>query len=178
GRRCLPHLLHVCARTRRPLGHVSVARPRSQGAQRRGRLVAAPRRVRPVLRNCGYDTPEREIAYGFRASFSAGLVQFLHHVSAALCYKRGADHPLVCVHVIHEHVDDMDADAWTDMAYRRGVVPGDVDRDDDGDDAAIFVAHASAIPPWSCQDTSNTPDPADCARGGGVLLGLDWLRNS
>ena len=49
GRRRLPHLFHLCARTGRPLGHVPVARPRAQGAQRDGRLVAPPRRVRQAL---------------------------------------------------------------------------------------------------------------------------------
>ncbi len=49
GRRRLPHLFHLCARTGRPLGHVPVARPRTQGAQRDGRLVAPPRRVRQAL---------------------------------------------------------------------------------------------------------------------------------
>ncbi len=41
-------LFRLRARTGRPLGHVSVARPRSEGAQRAGpqRLVASPRRVR------------------------------------------------------------------------------------------------------------------------------------
>src|SRR5437016_5042514 len=34
---------------KRPLGHVPVARPRTQGAQRDGRLVAPPRRVRQGL---------------------------------------------------------------------------------------------------------------------------------
>ena len=50
GRRRLPHLFRLCARTGRPLGHVPVARPRSQGAQRDGRLVAPPRRVRQALK--------------------------------------------------------------------------------------------------------------------------------
>ena len=36
GRRRLPHLFHLCARRGRPLGHVPVARPRAQGAQRDG----------------------------------------------------------------------------------------------------------------------------------------------
>ena len=45
-RRRLPHLFHLCARTGRPLGHAAVARPRTQGTQRDGRLVAPPRRVR------------------------------------------------------------------------------------------------------------------------------------
>jgi len=44
--RRLPHLFHLCARTGRPVGHVPVARPRAQGAQRDRRLVVAPRRVR------------------------------------------------------------------------------------------------------------------------------------
>ena len=43
GRRRLPHLFRLCARTGRPLGHVSMARPRPQGPQRDGRLVAPPR---------------------------------------------------------------------------------------------------------------------------------------
>src|ERR1700681_4809627 len=51
ARRRLPHLFHLCARTGRPLGHVPVARPRSQGAQRNGCLVASPRRVRQALSN-------------------------------------------------------------------------------------------------------------------------------
>src|SRR5262249_12935108 len=42
----LPHILHLCAGSRWSLGHVSVARSRSQRTQRNGRLVAAPRRVR------------------------------------------------------------------------------------------------------------------------------------
>ncbi len=33
GRRGLPHLFHLCARTGRPVGHVPVARPSPQGAQ-------------------------------------------------------------------------------------------------------------------------------------------------
>src|SRR5438093_83546 len=49
GRRRLPHLFHVCARTRRPLGHVPVAGPRAKGPQRDGHLVAPPRRVRQPL---------------------------------------------------------------------------------------------------------------------------------
>ena len=52
GRRRLPHLFHLCARTGRPLGHVPVARSRPQGAQRDGRLVAPPRRVRQTLSQC------------------------------------------------------------------------------------------------------------------------------
>lgn len=39
-------VFRLCARSGRPLGHVPVARPRPQGAQRDGRLVAPSRRVR------------------------------------------------------------------------------------------------------------------------------------
>src|SRR5882762_8618903 len=49
GRRRLPRLFRPCARTGRPLGHVSVARPPTEGAQRDGPLVAPPRRVRQAL---------------------------------------------------------------------------------------------------------------------------------
>ena len=49
GRRRLPHLFHLCARTGRPLGHVPVARPRPQGSQRGAPVVATPRRIRPGL---------------------------------------------------------------------------------------------------------------------------------
>jgi predicted dithiol-disulfide oxidoreductase (DUF899 family) len=47
----LPYLFRLCARTGWPVGHVSVARPGSQGAQRvRARLlVAPPRRIRQEL---------------------------------------------------------------------------------------------------------------------------------
>ena len=49
--RCRPsRLFGVCARTRRPVGHVPVARPRAAGPQRdRRALVAAARRVRPAV---------------------------------------------------------------------------------------------------------------------------------
>ncbi len=42
-------LFDLCARSGRLLGHVPVARPRPQGAQRDGCLVAPPRRVRQAL---------------------------------------------------------------------------------------------------------------------------------
>ena len=60
-RRRLPHLFHLCAWTGRPLGHVPVARPRPQGAQREGPLVAPPRRVRQrVTRAEGCDTDPQQ----------------------------------------------------------------------------------------------------------------------
>ena len=49
GRRRLSHLFHLCARTGRAMGHVPVARPRPQGAQRDGHMVPPPRRVRQAL---------------------------------------------------------------------------------------------------------------------------------
>src|SRR6267142_4736104 len=49
GRCRLPHLFRLCARTGRALGHVPVARPRAQGAQRDRHVVAPPRRVRQGL---------------------------------------------------------------------------------------------------------------------------------
>jgi hypothetical protein len=42
GRRRLPRLFYLCARAGQSLGRVSVARPRPQGTQRGGRLVAPP----------------------------------------------------------------------------------------------------------------------------------------
>jgi hypothetical protein len=46
----LPRLFRLRARPRRPVGRVSVARPRPQGPQRDSLLVASPRRVRQALR--------------------------------------------------------------------------------------------------------------------------------
>src|SRR5262249_51989288 len=50
GRRRLPYVFNLCARTGRPLGHVPVARPRTQRTQRDGDVVAPPRRVREAVR--------------------------------------------------------------------------------------------------------------------------------
>ena len=47
GRRRLSRLLDLRARPRRPVGRLSMARPRAEGPQRAGHLVAPPRRVRP-----------------------------------------------------------------------------------------------------------------------------------
>ena len=49
GWRRLPRLFHLCTRIGWPLGHVPMARPRAQGAQRDGHLVAPARRVRQTL---------------------------------------------------------------------------------------------------------------------------------
>ena len=48
-RRGLSHLFHLCARTGRAVGYLPVARPRAQGPQRGGHLVAPPRRIRQAL---------------------------------------------------------------------------------------------------------------------------------
>src|SRR5713101_7282800 len=81
--------------------------------------------------------------YGFRASFPASLSW---RISAALRCQRGGDDRLVRVHVGDgrdadarrlDDVDGVDADARTDVARRRGVVPRHVGRDDGGDDAAV-----------------------------------------
>src|SRR5258707_2521285 len=91
--------------------------------------------------------------HGFRASFPASL---LRRLSAALRCQRGGDDRLVRVHVGDgrdadarrlDDVDGVGADAPTDVARRRGVVPWHVGRDDGGDDAAIPGAHALALPP-------------------------------
>ena len=47
GRRGLPYLFGLRPRGGCPLEHLPVARPRPQGAQRNGLLVAAPRRIPP-----------------------------------------------------------------------------------------------------------------------------------
>ena len=64
GRRRLPHVLGVCARVGRALGHVPVARPRSEGTQRGGnQLVVSPsRRVRGRMTRTN---PRRERRRGF-----------------------------------------------------------------------------------------------------------------
>src|SRR5512132_4192008 len=81
--------------------------------------------------------------HGFRAIFPASL---LRRLGAALRRQRGGDDRLVRVHVGDgqdaddwrlDDVDGVDADARTDVARRRGVVPRHVGRDDGGDDAAV-----------------------------------------
>src|SRR6266852_3781403 len=72
--------------------------------------------------------------HGFRASFPASL---LRRLGAALRRQRGGDDRPVRVHVGDgrdadarrlDDVDGVDADARTDVARRRGVVPRRVDR--------------------------------------------------
>src|ERR1700730_3462360 len=121
--------------------------------------------------------------HGYRASFAASLLRCL---GAALRRQRGGDDRLVCVHVGDgrdadarrlDDVDGVDADARTDVARRRGVVPRHVGRDDGGDDAAIPGANAVALSPGRRQDRRDAPGLADVAGGRGVLLRVDRVRN-
>src|SRR4029077_16786961 len=76
-----------------------------------------------------------------------------------------------------DDVDGVDADAGPDVARRRRVLPPHVDRDDGGDDAAIAGPDAVALPPGRRQQRGDAPGPADGARGRGVLLRVDRVRN-
>src|ERR671918_1262198 len=87
---------------------------------------------------------------GFRSIFRAGVFRRL---GPALCRQRGGDDRLVRAHVGDGRdadarrlgdVDGVDADAWTDVARCRGVVPRHVGRDDGGDDAAVPGPHVVA----------------------------------
>src|SRR5438309_6472568 len=120
---------------------------------------------------------------GFRASVPADL---LRRLSAALRRQRGGDDRLVRVHVGEgrdadarrlDDGDGVEADARTDVARRRGVVPWHVGRDDGGDDAAVAGPDAVALPSGRWQDTRDALWPADRARGRGLLLRLDGVRN-
>ena len=93
-------------------------------------------------RNCGTGNIT---THGFRASFPASVFWLL---SAALRCQRGSNDRLVRVHIGDgrdadarrlDDVDGVDADARTDVARRRDVVPWHVGRDDGGDDAAVLV---------------------------------------
>src|SRR5229473_2040723 len=64
--------------------------------------------------------------------------------------------------------DEHDADVRTDMARRRGVVPGHVGRDDGRDDAAVAGPDALALPP-------GRPPPVDHTCRRGLLHRLDRL---
>src|SRR5437016_6632330 len=121
--------------------------------------------------------------HGFRASFPASL---LRRLGAALRCQRGGNDRLVHVHVCDgrdadarrlDDVDGVDADARTDVARRRGVVPWHVGRDDGGDDAAVAGPDAAALPPGRWQGRRDAPRSADGARGRGLLHRLDRVRN-
>src|SRR5436190_9542979 len=121
--------------------------------------------------------------HGFRASFPAS---FVWRLSAALRCQRGGNDRLVRVHVGDgrdadarrlDDVDGVDADARTDVARRRGVVPWHVGRDDGGDDAAVLGPDAVALPPGRRQTGRDAPQSAVRTRGCGLLLRLDRVRN-
>src|SRR5712664_2520936 len=116
---------------------------------------------------------------GFRASFPASL---LRRLGAALCRQRGGDDRLVRVHVGDgrdadarwlDDVDGVDADARTDVARRRGVVPCHVGRDDGRDDAAVLGPDAVALPPGGWQTRRDAPQSANRTRECRLLLRLD-----
>src|SRR3977135_4243069 len=122
----------------------------------------------------GAATTSTTSADGFRASFAASGCWRL---SAALRCQRGGDDRLVRVHVGDgrdadarrlDDVDGVDADARTDVARRRGVVPWHVGGDDGGDDAAVLGPNAMALPPGRWQARRDAPGSADRARGRGL----------
>ena len=128
---------------------------------------------------------EREISRWMASERTSERVFF--GVSALLFAASAArDDRLVHVHVGDgrdadarrlDDVDGVDADARTDVARRRGVVPRHVGRDDGGDDAAVAGANAAALPRGRRQDRRDAPRSADGARGRGLLLRLDRVRN-
>src|SRR5215831_6309283 len=113
----------------------------SGGAATTSTASAEPSRGSPI----GADLT----THGFRASL-------LRRLGAALRRQRRGDDRLVRIHVGDgrnadarrlDDVDGVDADARTDLARRRGVVPRHVGRDDGSDDAAILAANAVALSP-------------------------------
>src|SRR5216110_704745 len=126
-------------------------------ATRRGSGGAATTSTRRAERSRGCRWRNRGTrdltTHGFRAGFPASVSWRL---GAALRGQRGGDDRLVRVHVGDgrdedarrlDDVDGVDADAWADLARRRGLVPRHMGRDDGGDDAAIPGADALALPP-------------------------------
>src|SRR5713101_9494358 len=180
----------------------SIAPPR--GATRRASGGSATTSTTSAERSRGCRWRKRGTGglttHGFRAGFPASL---LRRLGAALRRQRGGDDRLVRVHVGDgryadarrlDDVDGVDADARTDVARRRGVVPWHVGRDDGGDDAAVLGPNAVALPPGRWQDSRlrqgygelrrssakarrDAPRSADRARGRGLLLRLDRVRN-
>src|SRR5438128_6081153 len=133
--------------------------------------------------SCRYRRTGDLTTHGFRASFPASL---FWRLSAALRCHRGGNDRLVRVHVGDgrdadarrlDDVDDVDADARTDVARRRGVVPWHVGGDDGGDDAAVPDPDGLALPPGRWQARRNAPRSADRAGGRGLLPRLDRVRN-
>jgi hypothetical protein len=110
------------------------------------------------------------------ANFGASLVR---RPGAALRRQRGGDDRLARVHVGDgrdadarrpAEVDGANADARTDVARGRGVVPLHVGRDDDGDDAAILGADAVALPESRRQDRRDALGRPTALAGVGYLF--------
>src|SRR5437762_13770487 len=133
--------------------------------------------------SCRYGRTGDLTTHGVRASFPAS---FVWRLSAALRCQRGGNDRLVRVHVGDgrdadarrlDDVDGVDADARTDVARRRGVVPWHVGRDDGDDDAAVLGPDAVALPSGRWLDRRDAPRSAYRARGRGLLLRLGRVRN-
>src|SRR5205807_1084997 len=77
-----------------------------------------------------------------------------------------------------DDVDDVDADARTDMAPSRCIVSRNVGRDDSSDDAAILGADVVALSRGHRQHRQDAAWLAHPARGHRVLLRLGLVRNS
>src|SRR5207249_5916697 len=137
------------------------------GATRRGSGGAATTSTRRAERSRGCRWRNRGTGdlttHGFRAGFPASVSWRL---GVALRGQRGGDDRLVRVHVGDgrdadarrlDDVDGVDANARTDVAQRRGVVPGHVGRDDGSDDAAVPGPGSLALPPGAWQDGRGAP---------------------
>src|SRR5207244_3069638 len=156
----------------------SIAPPR--GATKRGPGGAATTSTTSDERNrcrCGATAGRLLTRHAFRESL-------LRRLSAALRRQRGGDDRVVRVDVGDarhadgrrlDDVDGVDADARTDVAWRRGVVPRHVGRDDGGDDAAVPGSDAAALPAGRWQDRRDAPRLADRARRRRLLLRLDRI---
>src|SRR5438445_13548916 len=133
--------------------------------------------------SCRYGRTGDLTTHVFRWSLPASL---FWRLSAALRCQRGRNDRLVRVHVGDgrdadvrrlDDVDGVDADARTDVARRRGVVRLHVGRDAGGEDAAVLGPDAVALPPGRWQARRDAPRRAARARGHGLLLRLDRVRN-
>src|SRR4030095_5113564 len=101
----------------------------------------------------------------------ASSARLLRRFSAALRRQRGGHDLLVGVHVGDwrdadarwlDDVYGVDADARTDVARRRGLVPWHVDRDDGGDDAAVPGPGAVALSRGGRRDRGGASRLAPC----------------
>src|SRR6516164_2171606 len=131
-------------------------------------------------------TTNAEPSHECRQDNQRNLARLLRCLGAALRRQHGNNNRRVRVHVGDgrdadarrlDDVDDLDADARTNVARRRGVVPRHVGRDDGSDDAAILGANAVALPQGRRQDRREAPGPADRSGGPGVLLRVDRVRD-